>query len=87
MIFATFFGIFLFLMNFIILFMNNSFDDTVFNIVVCLLCMIYLSLIAKTILEPTTFLKKLSKEQLEDHEYQKIIIDEEESDDDEVKSI
>ena len=70
-IFSTFFGVFLFLMNFVVVFTDFTWDWE--HIVpTALLTVIYLVLIAVTIFEPTTDLKEMTKEEIEDHEYERV---------------
>ena len=63
-------------MNFVIIFMEAQFTDWRPVAVVVLISIIYIAFIVQSIMEPLTPLKKMTKEELEDHEYERIIIDE-----------
>ena len=73
--FASTFGVFLFTMNFVIIFMEAQFDDWKPVAAIVLVSIIYIAFIVQSILEPLTNLKKMTKAELEDHEYERIIID------------
>ena len=70
-IFASVFGFFLFVLNFFVIFQdaNSVFDQWWKIALVSSLSIIYVVLIGKCIIEPVQFLKRLTKEELEDHEY------------------
>jgi len=72
--FAVLFGLMLFLMNFSILFLNTKFTEYILMPVISI-SFVYLMFIVVVIVEPTTPLKKITKEELEDHEYKRVIID------------
>ena len=73
--FASTFGVFLFTMNFVIIFMEAQFDDWKPVAAIVLVSIIYIAFIVQSILEPLTNLKRMTKAELEDHEYERIIID------------
>lgn len=62
-------------MNFVIIFMEAKFNDWKPVFVVVCVSIIYIAFIVQSILEPLTKLKKMTKAELEDHEYERIIID------------
>lgn len=78
--FASTFGIFLFTMNFVIIFMEAQFDNWKPVAAIVLVSIIYIAFIVQSILEPLTNLKRMTKAELEDHEYERIIIDDDFSD-------
>ena len=63
-------------MNFVIIFMEAQFEDWKPVAAIVLVSIIYIAFIVQSILEPLTNLKKMTKAELEDHEYERIIIDE-----------
>ena len=75
--FASIFGILLFSMNFIIIFMEADFDSWRPIALICIISIIYLSFIISTVMEPLKDLKKMTKAEMEDHEYERIIIEDE----------
>lgn len=62
-------------MNFVIIFMEAQFEDWKPVAAIVLVSIIYIAFIVQSILEPLTNLKKMTKAELEDHEYERIIID------------
>ena len=75
-LFATGFGIFLFLMNFVLLFGDNDFSILAIVIII-IVSVVYVSFCVTVILEPISPLKKMTKEEYEDHEFDRVIIDSE----------
>ena len=73
--FASTFGVFLFTMNFVIIFTETNMDDWRFVLIVVIVSIIYIAFIIASIIEPLTTLKKMTKAELEDHEYDRIIIE------------
>ena len=73
--FASGFGIFLFTMNFVIIFMEAEFEDWKPWVTIGLVSIIYIGFIISSIMEPLSNLKKMTKAELEDHEYERIIVD------------
>ena len=82
--FGTILGIGLFMMNFILLFDGNKFNHWYEYLIVGLVTLGYLILIGLACFFPTSPLKPISKEDLEDHEYDRIDVfaETEQSDDD-----
>lgn len=73
--FASTFGVFLFTMNFVIIFMESQFNDWKPVLGIVVISIIYIAFIVQSILEPLSPLKKMTKAEMEDHEYERIIID------------
>ena len=73
--FASGFGTFMFFSNFIQIFGTLELTQFYVFVPVMFLTIVYLSLIITAIQEPLSPLKKITKEELEDHEYDKIIIE------------
>ena len=74
-IFATLFGFILFLMNFVIVFAEGQLEDPLQISGVVLGAIIYVGFIVTVIREPTKPLKKLTQKELDDHEYDRVVID------------
>jgi hypothetical protein len=55
--------------------MEAQFEDWKPVAAIVLVSIIYIAFIVQSILEPLTNLKKMTKAELEDHEYERIIID------------
>jgi Mn2+/Fe2+ NRAMP family transporter len=75
-VFATAFGIFLFLMNFVLLFNGTDFNTTEIILIV-LVAIVYISFCLSVVMEPVKPLKKMTREEYEDHEFDRVIIDSE----------
>lgn len=75
MAFASTFGVLLFTMNFVIIFMEAELNDWRLIAFIVVMSLIYIAFIIQTIMEPLSELKKLTKAELEDHEYERIIIE------------
>ena len=73
--FASGFGVVLFLMNFVIIFYESDLTQVWIILVIVVLSVIYISFIVVVILEPTKPLKRITKEELEDHEFDRVVID------------
>ena len=73
--FASTFGVFLFTMNFVIIFLEAKFEDWRPVLLIVAVSIIYIAFIVQSILEPLSPLKKMTKAEMEDHEYDRIIID------------
>jgi hypothetical protein len=73
--FASTFGVFLFGMNFVIIFIEADFEDWKPIAVIVLVSIVYIGFIVQSIIEPLSPLKKMTKAEIEDHEYERIIID------------
>ena len=73
-IFASIFGFGLFVMNFVIIFLENSFTHTWQYFIVIVFAVIYSCLILNAILEKTSPLKQITDKDMEDHEYERIEI-------------
>lgn len=75
-IFGTIFGTFLFVLNFVVIFQDpGSTFDTWWKIALIVIgSLLYVTLIGICIMEPVQILKKLTKEELEDHGYEKLIV-------------
>lgn len=75
-IFASIFGVFLFTLNFFVVFQDAAtvFDSWWKIALVSTVSLLYLTMIGICIMEPVQLLKKLTKEEINDHEYEKIII-------------
>lgn len=73
--FASTFGVFLFTMNFVIIFMEAQFSNWKPVLAIVAVSIIYIAFIVRSILEPLSPLKKMTKAEQEDHEYERIIID------------
>lgn len=73
--FATILGVMLFLFNFVVVFM--SIEEIVWWQIVAILLfgLVYLALIAMAIKEPSKNLKPMTEEELNDHEYETLIVD------------
>jgi natural resistance-associated macrophage protein 2 len=74
-IFASTFGFLLFSMNFVIIFMESNFDSWVPVAAIVVVSIIYVGFILQSIMEPLSKLKRMTKAEMEDHEYDRIIID------------
>mmetsp|Transcript_35198 Transcript_35198/g.53941 ORF Transcript_35198/g.53941 Transcript_35198/m.53941 type:complete len:100 (-) Transcript_35198:22-321(-) len=74
MVFATMVGVMLFLLNFSILFSNTTFTRYI-ALPVAFISFVYVMFIVVVILEPVKPLKEITKEEIEDHEYKRVIID------------
>tara|TARA_B110000305_G_C18904199_1_gene387760 strand:- start:82 stop:441 length:360 start_codon:yes stop_codon:yes gene_type:complete len=70
-IFSTFFGVCLFLMNFVVVFTDFSWDWQ-HVVPTAILIVVYLALIIIAIIEPTSELKEMTREEQEDHEYERV---------------
>jgi natural resistance-associated macrophage protein len=78
--FASTFGVLLFTMNFVIFFSDSEFTSWKTVAMVVVFCMVYVGFIINCIVEPISELKKLTKAELDDHEYERIVIDDDFSD-------
>ncbi len=67
--FASAFGVFLFTMNFVIIFLESEFDNWKPVVGLAIMSIIYIAFIVQSILEPLSPLKKMTKAEMEDHEY------------------
>ena len=73
--FASTFGTFLFLMNFVIIFLDATFDQWWKWALVVLFTVVYIAFIMIAILEPIKPLRKQTKAEMEDHEFDRIIVE------------
>mmetsp|Transcript_5161 Transcript_5161/g.7938 ORF Transcript_5161/g.7938 Transcript_5161/m.7938 type:complete len:110 (-) Transcript_5161:140-469(-) len=72
--FGSIFGFLLFMMNFVIIFTTTDNYTPGIIIGIGLFALVYIGFIIKIIREPVTNLKKLTKEDIEDHEYKRVVI-------------
>ena len=75
-ILASSLGLFLFSMNFITIFINSSLSHWWQFLIIIIVAILYLSFFVNAILEPVKELKSQSEEEIEDHEYEKINVEE-----------
>lgn len=75
MIFASIFGIFLFTLNFVQIFDGAKDMSDWIYVPIFMVGAVYISFIIITIKEPLSPLRRITKEELEDHEYDRIEID------------
>lgn len=73
-IFASVFGFALFIMNFVIIFLENTFTATWQYFIVIIFAVVYCCLILNAILEKTSPLAPITEKDMEDHEYERIEI-------------
>jgi hypothetical protein len=73
---ASFFGFLLFAMNFVVIFIDGQFDSPFKIVITAILSICYLTFIAIVIIEPIKPLRKQTREELEDHEYERVVIEE-----------
>jgi hypothetical protein len=74
-IFATFCGVCLFLMNFVIVFVQKGETDWWVYLIIGIISIVYVTLIVLAIIVPVKPLKPISKEELEDHEYERVAVE------------
>lgn len=74
--FATVVGVILFVFNFVVLFGNGKTYDWWFILIILIVGIIYMILIVKAICEPVKNLQELTEEEMNDHEYDQLIVDE-----------
>ena len=72
--FAVVFGFCLYVMNFVLLFEDTSHWTWATWVVVIIACILYMALQVKAIMEPVSPLVALTKEEMEDHEYEQVLI-------------
>lgn len=74
-IFAIICGIILFLMNFVIILIDNTIENWWGYFIIGFVGLIYIIFIGMAIIEPVKDLKPISREELEDHEYKRLQVD------------
>ena len=74
-IFASIFGVLLFLMNFVLLFVGSKIDNWWTILIIVVITIIYLYLIFRAIFEKTKPLPEITHEELEEAEYDRVDVD------------
>ena len=79
-LFAAFFGIGLFSMNFALIFLDDTSGVEWYSwLIIAVLIIAYVLILYKLIREPISELIPLTKEEIEDHEYEQIVVDDTDS--------
>lgn len=76
-IISTTLGLMLFSMNFVTIFIDSSLDKWWQFFIIGLVGVFYVMFLANAVMEPVSTLKQQSREELEDHEYEKINVEDE----------